>query len=448
MRRIIIGGTNSGCGKTTVTCGILQALCKRGLKVSSFKCGPDYIDSMFYEKIIGAKANNLDSFFCNNDVLKFLLYDNGKNSDISVIEGVMGFYDGYCDRGSAFSVSEITETSAVIVVDCKGMSGSIGAVIKGFLDYRKPNNIAGFIFNRLPERLVDFVKEICIELDTEFLGYMPLNDFIIESRHLGLITANEIADIKYKINRLGELAEKHILIDRIIKISNKIFPKYIAPGIQKISCGILPTIAVSNDEAFCFEYAENLSLLEKMGCKIKYFSPLTDKEIPENSCGLILCGGYPELYAEQLSENKSIIKDIYQKIKSGLPTIAECGGFMYLHKCLENDDGMEYECIGIILGRTFKTEKLQRFGYIEMTAENDNLLCKKGEKILAHEFHYWDSSSPGKNFTAKKSDGRSWKCIHAYKNLYAGFPHLYFYSNIKIAESFIKKCIEYGDLSE
>ncbi len=447
MKRILIGGTGSGCGKTTVTCAVLQALCKRGFNTASFKCGPDYIDPMFHEKIIGTKAYNLDSFFCDDNMLNYLLYENSRQADISVIEGVMGFYDGYCGRGSAYSVSEITETPAVIVVDCKGMSDSIGAIVKGFLEYRKPNNIAGFIFNRLPEKLTELAKKICCELDTEYLGFMPANSFVIESRHLGLVTADEISDLKLKINQLGEFAEKYILIDRLIQISDKGLPQYAEPEIHKIACKNPPVIAVSRDSAFCFLYSDNISLLEKMGCVIKYFSPINDKKLPENSCGLILCGGYPELYAQKLSENKSMLGDIYEKINFGLPTIAECGGFMYLNKSVEDENKKEYKSVGIIDGKAFKTDKLQHFGYIEMTAEKDNLLCKKNEKIKAHEFHYWNSTDCGVDFIASKSDGRCWKCVHTAENLYAGFPHLYFYSDIKIAENFVNKCIEYKRLN-
>jgi cobyrinic acid a,c-diamide synthase len=192
----MIAGTHSGCGKTTITCAILAALKARNMKAASFKCGPDYIDPMFHRRVIGVEAHNLDSFFCNDDTLKYLLYESSQNTDISIIEGVMGFYDGVEGRGSAHSVSTITETPVVMVIDCKGSSESIGAMMKGFLEYKKPNMITGSIFNRLPERLVPRVKEMCRELDTEFLGYMPTNSFTIESRKLGLVTADEITDFK------------------------------------------------------------------------------------------------------------------------------------------------------------------------------------------------------------------------------------------------------------
>ena len=208
MKRLIIAGTHSGCGKTTVTCAVLAALKARGMRVSAFKCGPDYIDPMFHREVIGVPSHNLDSFFCSGDTLRYLLYENSRDSGIAVIEGVMGFYDGAEGRGSAHSVSCITETHAVIVIDCRGMSDSIGAVMRGFLEYRRPNRIAGFIFNRLPERLVPLAKRLCGELGTRYLGCMPKSGIVLESRSLGLVTAAEIPDIKAKLAALGELAEK------------------------------------------------------------------------------------------------------------------------------------------------------------------------------------------------------------------------------------------------
>lgn len=181
--------------------------------------------------------------------------------------------------------------------------------------------------------------------------------------------------------------------------------------------------------------------------KYDIFRPLEDEKIPAAE-GLILCGGYPEIYAEKLSENKSMLKCIRAKIEGGLPTIAECGGFMYLHKKLEDGQGNSYEMAGVIEGKAYKTERLQRFGYTFLTAEKDNLISRCGEAFPAHEFHYWDSTSCGADMTAKKTDGREWKCCHCTESLYAGFPHLYFYANPKIAESFVCRCMEYGGICE
>lgn len=443
MNRIIIGGTHSGCGKTTVTCAILQALCDRGMRVSSFKCGPDYIDTMFHEKIIGTSAYNLDSFFCDDNTIRYLLSENSSDSDISIIEGVMGFYDGVNGRGSAHSTSEITETAAVIVIDCKGQSQSIGAIMKGFLTYRK-NKIVGFIFNRLPEKLVPMVKELCLELNTQFLGFMPTTEITFESRRLGLVTADEITDLKKKMRTLGEIAEKNICIDEILKAAENATPTFDVPKINANKFKKPPVIAVARDNAFCFLYSDNISLLKKLGCEIRFFSPLFDSCLPASE-GLILCGGYPELYAEQLSKNKNILRDIKAKVNGGMPTIAECGGFMYLHTELEVN-GKIFRMADVINGKAFETNKLQRFGYVTMTAEKDCVLCKKGDSFRAHEFHYWDSSDCGSGFSARKADGREWRCAHTNENLYAGFPHLYFYSDVKIAENFVKKCVEYGGI--
>lgn len=443
MKRFMVAGTNSGCGKTTITCAVLQALINRGYEVSSFKCGPDYIDPMFHSKIIGTCAYNLDGFFCDKNTINYLL--NKNFGGISVIEGVMGFYDGVCDKASSYQIARDTETPVIFIIDCKGMSTSIGAVMQGFISFKKQNNIAGFIFNRLPESLIDTAKNLCSRINVRYFGRFPyFKECSIESRHLGLVTADEIKGLKEKMQRLAELAEKNLLIDSIIECSEGAENiEFNVPYINKITESTL-RIAVAYDKAFCFYYEDNFNLLRELGCEIVKFSPLEDSVLPVNINGLIIGGGYPELYAEKLSENKSMLDNIRNKINSGLPTIAECGGFMYLHKMLEGKDGKRYNMVGTIDGNAYKTDKLQRFGYIYLTAEADNLLCKRGEKIAAHEFHYWDSDCCGSDFTAKKaSNGIGYKCVHSSLSLYAGFPHLYFYANPEIAINFVKKCEEY-----
>ena len=434
MKRFMIAGTGSGCGKTTVTCAILSALKKRNINATAFKCGPDYIDPMFHRRAIGVESHNLDSFFCDSQTVRGLLTEY--SGEVSVIEGVMGFYDG--GEGSAFSVSEITETPVVMVMNCRGMSNSIGAVMSGFLNYRKPNNIVGFIFSQLPDKLRPFAEKLCEELGTGFYGSMPKSDKVFESRHLGLVTADEIADISAKLDKLGELAEKNILIDKLLELEGNETDSTL-PQPKKLN--ISPVIAVARDSAFCFQYAENIALLEKTGCTITYFSPLDDAELPKAD-GLILCGGYPELYAERLSANVSMRESVKKAVESGLPTIAECGGFMYLHNEMQTKDGRTFPMAGVINGTVFPTEKLQRFGYITLNTDADSLIGRKGQTIKAHEFHYWDSTSCGDGFTAVKKDGRSWECCHVSPTFYAGFPHLYFYSDTRMAERFAEKCRE------
>ncbi len=450
MRRIMIAGTGSGSGKTTVVCGIMQALADRGLKISSFKCGPDYIDPMFHGKIIGTNSFNLDGFFCGDDMLRYLFDTNSAGGDISVIEGVMGFYDGVrladgSEKASSHNVSMTLNCPAAVVIDCKGMSTSIGAVMKGFLTFRQPNNIRGFIFNRLPASLENYAKELCSELGTEYLGYMPTcRKAALESRHLGLVTADEIKDIKEKMKLLSFAAEENIRLDRLLELSDYTeFPQYSPPKFQSGKYNGL-TVAVARDEAFSFIYRDNISLLEKMGCKIEWFSPLNDEIVPENADGIILSGGYPELHAKRLSENKTMLKSVHDRIIGGIPTIAECGGFIYLHKEAEGADGGTYPLAGVIDGRAFRTDRLGRFGYVYMTAHGETAVCSAGDIVSAHEFHYWDSTSCGESFTAEKPNGsRSWECVHGGHNSYMGFPHLYFYSDIRTAESFLDRCAEY-----
>jgi len=438
MKRFIIAGTGSGCGKTTVTCAVLSALKKRGTDLAAFKCGPDYIDPMFLRRTLGTDVHNLDSFFCGRDTLLYLLDEYGGSRELSVIEGVMGFYDGA--EGSAHALSQLTDTPVIMVIGCKGMSDSIGAVMRGFLSYR-PNNIAGFVFDCLPERLEPLARKLCAELGTGYFGFLPQNGAALESRHLGLVMPGEIADINEKLDRLGELAEKYIDLDGLLGLPDIPLPEYRAPRIPRF--GSEPVIAVAYDSAFCFLYHENIGLLEKMGCKAEYFSPLSDKHLP-GADGLLLCGGYPELYGAELSANASMLADIRERICSGMPVMAECGGFMYLHEKMTDKSGKTYPMAGVIKGRTFPTERLRRFGYITVTAREDGLLCGKGGSLKAHEFHYWDSTDCGADFLAEKSDGRSWECGHTGGSIYAGFPHFYFYSDTGMAVRFVEKCCEYG----
>ncbi len=445
MNRIMISGTNSGCGKTTVVCAVLKALVNRGIDVNAFKCGPDYIDPMFHSRIIGAPSRNLDSYFCDKNTLNFLLHKNA--AELSVIEGAMGFYDGVGDRFSARQTAVDTGTPVVIVVDCKGVGISMGAVMKGFLEFRRPNNIVGFIFNRLPDSMVETAKKLCTEMRTEYFGRMPFSkENTIESRHLGLVTAAEIDNLKDKTERLAKLAEENIFIDRLISAAEKAADMPYKPidlSVYKINGNV--KIAVAADSAFCFYYEDNLDLLRELGCEIVRFSPLRDSKLPKNISGIILGGGYPELYAEQLEKNISLHAEIKIAIEGGMPIIAECGGFMYLHDCIEDSSGTPHAMVGIIKGKAFKTPKLQRFGYVELTAKKDSLLLCGGESVKAHEFHYWNSTDCGSDYHAvKASSGAEYDCVNSSKTMYAGYPHINFYANVNTAINFAQKCSEYS----
>ncbi|MDF2586804.1 MAG: hydrogenobyrinic acid a,c-diamide synthase [Anaerocolumna sp.] len=445
----MIAGTKSGCGKTTITCGILKCIMNQGLFVSSFKCGPDYIDPMFHSKIIGTKSGNLDSYFTDSETLNSLFIKNSKDTDISVIEGVMGYYDGigFTSNASSYSIATITKTPVILVLDCKGVSTSIGAILQGFLGFKADNNIKGVIFNQLPEVLYEDAKKLAKKLGVVSLGYVPvIKECILESRHLGLVTADEIEDIKNKIELLASNLENTLDINGMLQLSKQAedLPDISIFKVKKVSKQI--KIAIAMDNAFCFHYRDNLDLLTEMGCTLLPFSPLKDTKLPNDISGLLLNGGYPELYADELSKNQNMLKSIKQAIYDGIPTIAECGGFMYLHDTMEDTTGKEYPMVGVIQGKCYKTNRLQRFGYIDMSAYKDNLISSKLGHVKAHEFHYWDSESSGEDYHAVKASGtKEWDCIHATDIMYAGFPHLYYYSNPAIAEGFVNQCIKYSE---
>ncbi len=452
--RIMIAAAGSGSGKTTVVCGLLQAFLNRGTNLASFKCGPDYIDPMFHTEALGVKSRNLDLFFCHEETVKYLLCKNAEGADLAVMEGVMGYYDGLAGKStdaSAYDLAVKTGTPVILIVDCKGMSVSIAALIKGFLEFRPDNQIKGVILNRLAPMLYEDVKEIIEkELQLEVFGYLPvMKDCSLESRHLSLVTAKEIGNLKEILSRLAEQMEQTINLDRILTLAE------VAPLVRREASPASEAmkhanedknsrypvrIAVAQDKAFCFYYQDNLELLQELGAEIVPFSPLEDQRLPRGISGLILGGGYPELYLEQLSCNKSMLADIKAAIGNGLPCIAECGGFMYLHETVKGTDGNSYPLAGVIVGESYPTEKLTRFGYITLTAAEDNLLCDKGEQLRGHEFHYWDSTNTGAGMRAEKPLRRTaWDCVITEGNLWAGYPHIHFYSNPNAAIRFIKK---------
>jgi cobyrinic acid a,c-diamide synthase len=442
--RVMIAGTASGAGKTTVTMGIMAALVERRMKISGFKCGPDYIDPMFHSKIIGSHSCNLDLFLMDESTTKSLFCKNARGSDIAVLEGVMGYYDGVADTtiaASSYHVARCTQTPVILVVDVKGMSLSAAAVIMGYRNYREDSNIKGVLLNHCSEMQYRSLKPVLEkEQGIAVIGYLPwLEGCSLESRHLGLVTAGEVGDFEQKLSKLVRVMEETVDFDQLLKIA-KSAPPLEAPDLvtEKITQR-KPRIAVASDHAFCFYYQDNLDLLADLGAELVSFSPLSDERLPQGCHGMYLGGGYPELYAAELSQNSTMLQSIRNAVACGMPTIAECGGFMYLQNSLKDHTGKVFQMVGALPGAGVKTEHLQRFGYLNLTANKDNLLCKAGGQISAHEFHYWDSTECGDAFTAKKPvNGDHWPCIAADENLFAGYPHLHFYSNKEFACNFVR----------
>ena len=467
--RLMLTAGASGSGKTLITCGILQALKERGLDVASFKCGPDYIDPLFHTTVLGTRSRNLDTFFTGEETTRCLFEKNAAGADISVIEGVMGYYDGLggiSAEASAWDVARVTDTPAVLIVSCKGMSLSVIPYIKGFLEYRSDSRIRGVILNRISPmiypRLAALIRE---QLRLEVFGYVPETDELrLESRHLGLVLPEEVDGIREKLSRFAQILEKTLDIDSLLRLARSapairkaptVPPVTAAPPVPAAPEGTAkPRIAVARDEAFCFLYEDNLELLEEFGAQLVFFSPLHDETLPEAD-GLLLCGGYPELYAEKLSANTTMLSRIREAVAvKKLPCMAECGGFMYLMQEMEDMEGRSWPMAGVLAGKAFRTKKLNRFGYITLTAHAlpEDKAGQAGQDrqdgsgwdvgpVRGHEFHYFDTTDNGRAFYAEKPvTGRGWDCMHAGENLLAGFPHLYYYSNPGIARRFVEKC--------
>ena len=440
ISRILLAGVSSGCGKTTVTCAVLQALVNRGLKVGAFKCGPDYIDPMFHSRIIGAKSANLDLHFFRENTLRYLLAKNAADRDMSIIEGVMGYYDGKgltTTRASSYEVAKTTDTPVVLVVSAKGASLSVLATIHGFLSFCPDSNIRGVIINQISPMTYEALAQ---EIETRFgiraYGYLPkMADCALESRHLGLVTAAEVENLRDKLQTMAAQAEKTIDLDGLLALAQEAAPVSYEPVCLPRKEPV--RIAVARDNAFCFYYEDSLEALQEMGAELVSFSPLDDEKLPENIHGLYIGGGYPELYAEKLSKNTSMRSAVRTALEKGIPCIGECGGFMYLAERIG-----DHPMVGFLSGNCFNTGKLTRFGYVTLRAKRDNLLCRAGEEIPGHEFHHWDCTQPGEDFTAIKSTGKAWSCAVATDRLYAGYPHFHFYANPAFAEGFYDACIK------
>ena len=454
LDRVMIAAPKSGSGKTTITCAILQTLKDMGKQVVSYKCGPDYIDPMFHQRVIGISSKNLDTFFTGENDTRKLLLKNRTGEEIAVIEGVMGLYDGLGgvrEEGSSYHLAKVTKTPIILVVDAKGMGRSVIPLIAGFLAYDTEHLIRGVILNRMSKSYYEIIKPLIeAELQIRVLGYLAERQQLqIQSRHLGLHLPGEIKEIRRQLEVAAEELQKSVSIETIIQIAasaETIEIEKITETTEKITSTELitkPLIAVARDEAFCFYYEDNLLLLKEYGADIAYFSPLHDKELPEGSSGLLLGGGYPELYAKELEENTAMRKEIKAAVESGMPVVAECGGFLYLHTAIRDRDGHPYQMAGVLPAACQDTKKLVRFGYIELEEKESNFL-EVGTRIKGHEFHYFDSEKNGEDCIAiKPVTGRTYPCVIEKENVWMGFPHLYYPSNPSFADHFVKKAEQY-----
>ena len=428
MIQFLLAAPRSGSGKTTMTCALLMALKRRGCAPCAFKSGPDYIDPMFHRAVLGVESRNLDLFFSAPETVRTLYAKGAAGHGAAVCEGAMGFYDGLggvSDRASAWHLADTLGLPVLLVVEPKGQSLTLAAELNGLVNFRTPSHIAGILLNNCTARMHALLAPM-LEEETGLpvLGFLPkLPEAVIGSRHLGLYTAAEVENLQQKLALLADAAEEHIDWPRLLALCEKEPP---ALPVEPETPPARVRIAVAQDEAFCFTYAETLEAFRDAGAEVVFFSPLRDTALPENIGGLYLPGGYPELHARELSGNTSLLREIKRKIESGLPTAAECGGFLYLGQSLTDAEGQSWPMVGVLPGKAKDAGRLVRFGYAALSADSDSLLFRAGESFPIHEFHHWDSTANGTALAAKKPVGAAaWRCGFVNEHFYAGFPHLY-----------------------
>ena len=448
--RIMIAAPQSGSGKTLITCALLQALKEKNYYLESFKCGPDYIDPMFHKTVLGIPSRNLDPFFTEDSITRMLLAKGQDSRDLAVIEGVMGLYDGLGgirEEASSYALAKATNTPIILTVNARGMGRSLLALLSGFLQYDTAHLIKGVILNQTPSSFASVLsKEIEETFHIPVVASFPVRDDVrIESRHLGLVMPYELEDIQSRLKIASQVLCENANIEQILEIA-KSAPKLeydVKRDIKQKLTEKTIRIGVARDEAFCFYYEDNLDLLKSLGAKLIFFSPLHDDTLPKDLDGILFGGGYPELYLKELEENESMRNSVKSAIENKMPSLAECGGFMYLHDTIFDSEKKPYKMAGVIHACCMKKERLVRFGYLTLNSKTDSFL-QKGETIRGHEFHYYDSEDNGECAIAKKPVGtRSWECVHAGSDHWWGFAHLSYYSNPKFAEKFAEACRSY-----
>lgn len=456
MKRIVLAGTSSNVGKTSMTLSILKGFCKKGFNVQPFKVGPDYIDPAFHSHITGRKSRNLDLFMMGEEGVKYSFIKNMKNADIGVVEGVMGMFDGAStqkDTGSTAHLSKVLKAPVLLIIDGSGIAASAAAMVKGYMTYDPEVEVSGVLVNKVSGDHHYQLIKTAIERDLHIpcLGYLKKNpDIQLGSRHLGLVPAGELASLNAKIETLGEMALETIDLDAIYELTEGMNPLQTAFELPLMQEHESIRIAIARDRAFNFYYEDNLDYLRELGGELVEFSPLEDSELPEQIHGLVIGGGFPEVFAEELTANEKMRKALHEAIEDGLPTYAECGGFMFLNQQIVNFRNESFEMLQIFNGVSEMTSRLQRFGYVDVELNQDTVIGQKGWKLKGHEFHR--SLVTGINnaefaYNVQKiRDGKllkEWKGGASKGNVLGAYAHMHFYACPPMSHYFIGKCLTY-----
>jgi cobyrinic acid a,c-diamide synthase len=448
--RVVIAGTSSGVGKTTIVAGLLAVLKLQGLSIQSFKIGPDYIDPGFHRIASGKEAHNLDSWLIPANEISGLFARTAVGNDIVVIEGVMGLYDGgQSGISSTAAIAKELAAPVILVVDARSAGESVAATVLGFKMYDPAVNLAGVIVNRLGSASHKaIVAESLGKIGIPVVGYVQRNEaFTVPERHLGLTPVTE-TNAKDAVSAIAAAISRNIGIDELLAIARSA-PPIVLTAPQNAPAGKSVRIGVAQDEGFSFYYPESLAVLEELGAEIVPFSPLRDTKLPQVN-GLIFGGGFPEMFLDELAANTAMHAAIRAAIADGMPVYAECGGLMYLSRQIIGFDGRRFPMVGIVPAVSAMQSRLQTVGYVEATALEDNVLCASGEKLRGHEFHFSSiepDSSEGSFAWAfqieKRRTGEKYLGGYALNNVLASYLHMHFAGNRNAAARFIAKCKTY-----
>jgi len=444
---LIIAGERSGVGKTTITLAILSFLAKKKYPVQSFKVGPDYIDPMFHTRVTGRPCRNLDPVLTSSNYVKACFNRHTQNVQYALVEGVMGLFDGIereeiPDFASTAHIARILDLSVVLVIDCSRLSGSVAAIAWGYINFDRKLKIAGLILNRVgSDRHLELLQDALLPLNIPILGVLRRNqNLTIPDRHLGLIPTAEINNLKELYDRLADLARESFNWDKLLPLlETEIAP---IPQIQIPRPQTKIKIAVARDRAFNFYYQDNLDLLEQLGAELIFWSPIADEKLPSAIQGLYFGGGFPEIFARELSANQLVRNQVKQAIDSGIPTIAECGGLMYLCREITDQKGQSWPMVSLLPTKAVMTSKLT-LGYRQVTALKDSLLFRRHQTISGHEFHYSqlsDRSSQPLFAIARYPDSpEGWQ----QNNLHASYIHLHFGEYPAYLQRFLNYCLRF-----
>ncbi|MCG8471899.1 MAG: cobyrinate a,c-diamide synthase [Desulfobacterales bacterium] len=451
----LIGGTMSGSGKTTLSLGLMAALKRRGHRVAPFKVGPDYIDPGHHRRVTGRASRNLDGWMLSKEYCRGAFAKGMKEADVAVVEGVMGLFDGFSgtdESGSSAQMAKWLGLPVILVVNAASMARSAAALVTGFENFDPELRFLGVVFNNIGSQShLNYLKEaLAMHSDLPCLGGIPRDEALrIPERHLGLVTDEEHLLSRGETDHLADTVERHLHVDLILERAFELGCGAEEDKVARESSRI--AIGVASDSAFCFYYPDNLEALEAAGAELKFFSPVDDEQLPEGISGLYLGGGYPELFAGKLEENRAMRKAIKAASKAGMPIYGECGGLMYLSEAIIDFEGTRHEMTGCLPLITEMQGKRCALGYREITLKEDSLLGRAGTRCRGHEFHYSKAlGQPGcqRVYTVTPRMDRVLPDEgYMERSTLGSYVHLHFGSSPGVGEAFVEKCIDFNGRS-